>query len=184
MHSNIEMVKMNKNRYTVLAGMVLTAALARLIPHPPNFSPIAALALFSGASFGSKRAAFLVPLAGLVLSDLVLGFYAVTPVVYGSFALITCLGFWVRRNQNLTRLTVAAIAGAVLFFALTNFGVWLFDTLYPRTLVGLTDCYIAAIPFFWNTLRSDLLYSTLLFGSLLIAEKRWPMLAQTAPSSV
>src|SRR5215472_7531509 len=98
---------MNRNRFVVLAGMVLMAAFARLVPHPPNFTPVAALALFSGANFGSKRAAFLVPLAGLFLSDLVLGFYTITPVVYGSFALITGLGFWLRRRQNLQRFAVA-----------------------------------------------------------------------------
>jgi len=88
---------MNKTRFIVLAGMILAAAGSRLIPHPPNFTPIAALALFGGASFVDNRAAFIVPLAGLFLSDLVLGFYAISPVVYGSFALIVCLGFWVRR---------------------------------------------------------------------------------------
>lgn len=163
--------------------MVLTATIARLIPHPPNFTPIAAIALFGGASFASKRAAFLVPLAALFLSDLILGFYATTPVVYASFALITCLGLWLRRSQNLQRLTVAAIAGAVLFFVLTNLGVWLFDTLYPKTLAGLAECYVTGIPFFWNTLLSDLLYSALLFGSLAFAEKRWLTLAQATPSS-
>lgn len=163
--------------------MVLTATIARLIPHPANFTPIAALALFGGASFESKRAAFLVPLVALLLSDLVLGFYAITPIVYGSFALITCLGFWLRRRQNLGLLAAATVAGAVLFFVLTNLGVWLFDTLYPKTLAGLADCYIAAIPFFWNTLLSDVLYSALLFGGLALAEKRWPTLAQAAPSS-
>lgn len=162
--------------------MILTATIARLIPHPPNFTPIAAIALFGGASFASKRAAFLVPIAALLLSDLVLGFYAITPVVYGSFALITCLGLWLRRSQNLQRLTVAAIAGAVLFFVLTNLGVWLFDTLYAKTLAGLAECYIAAIPFFWNTLLSDLFYSALLFGGLAFAEKRWPALARTTSS--
>ena len=174
---------MNKDRFTVLVGMVVAAALTRIIPHPPNFTPVAALALFGGASFASKRTAFLAPLAGLFLSDLVLGFYAITPIVYGSFALITCLGFWLRRNQNFQRLVAASVAGAVLFFVLTNLGVWLVDSLYPKTLAGLGQCYIAAIPFFWNTLLSDLFYSVLLFGSLAFAEKRWPVLAQTIPSS-
>jgi hypothetical protein len=163
--------------------MVLAATVVRLIPHPPNFTPIAALALFGGASFASKRTAFIVPLAGLFLSDLVLGFYTITPIVYGSFALITCLGFWLRRNQNLRRFTAATVAGAILFFVLTNFGVWLADALYPKTSTGLVECYIAGIPFFWNTLLSDLFYSVLLFGGLAFAEKRWPALAQAVPSS-
>jgi uncharacterized membrane protein (DUF4010 family) len=172
---------MNKNRFIVLTGMVLTATAARLIPHPPDFSPIAALALFGGASFASKRTALLVPLLGLFLSDLVIGFYAVTPVVYGSFALITCLGFWVRKRRSPMRLAAAAMASAVLFFAVTNFGVWALETLYPKNLAGLIDCYVAAIPFFRNTLASDLLYSALLFGGLALTEKRWPALGESTP---
>lgn len=174
---------MNKTRFTLLAGMILAASASRLIPHPPNFTPIAALALLGGASFADKRAAFLVPLAGLFLSDLVLGFYAITPIVYGSFALIVCLGFWLRRRQSVWRIAGASVIGAVLFFVVTNLGVWAFDTLYPKTLNGLADCYVAAIPFFRNTLLSDLLYSALLFGSLAFAEKRWPVLAEAAPAA-
>lgn len=174
---------MNRNRFKVLAGMVLAAAAARLLPHPPNFTPIAALALFGGASFDNKRAAFLVPLAALFLSDLVTGFDAILPVVYGSFMLITCLGFWVRRQPGLGRLALATAGGAVLFFVITNLGFWLFETYYPKSLAGFADCFVAAIPFFRNTLLSDMLYSALLFGGLAFAEKRWPAVGQTAPSS-
>src|SRR5438045_4330722 len=124
---------MNKPRFAVLAAMILAAAASRLIPHPPNFTPIAAMALFGGAQFSSKRAAFLVPLAGLFLSDLVFGFYAITPVVYGSFALTVCLGMWVRRRRSVQRIAFATVASAVLFFVLTNFGVWAIDN----------DCAIA-----------------------------------------
>src|ERR1035437_7161951 len=98
---------MNKPRFTMLAGMILAAAASRLIPHPPNFTPIAAIALFGGAQFSSQRAAFFVPLAGLFLSDLVLGFYAITPVVYGSFALTVCLVFWVRQRRSMQRIAFA-----------------------------------------------------------------------------
>jgi hypothetical protein len=174
---------MNKIRFTVLAGMILAVAASRLIPHPPNFTPIAALALFGGASFGSGRAAFFVPLAGLFSSDLALGFYSITPVVYGSFALITCLGFWLRRRQTVWRLAGTSVAGAVLFFAMTNFGVWVIGDLYPRTWSGLGNCFVAAIPFFRNTLLSDLFYSALLFWGLALAEKRWPVLAEAMPNA-
>lgn len=171
---------MNKTRFTFLAGMILAATASRLIPHPPNFSPIAALALFGGASFASKRAAFFVPLFGLFLSDLVLGFYSITPVIYGSFALITCLGLWLRWRQNVSRIAGAAIVSALLFFVLTNFGVWALGNLYPKTWAGLADCYVAAIPFFRNTLASNLLYSALLFGGLALVEKRFASLREPA----
>src|SRR6202167_4371624 len=107
---------MKKPRFLFLAGMILVAAVSRLIPHPPNFTPVAAFALFGGASFANNRAALLVPLAGLFLSDLALGFYALTPVVYGSFALIVCLGFWLRRRQDISRIACAALICALLFF--------------------------------------------------------------------
>lgn len=164
---------MNNKRLSVLAGMIFVAVASRLIPHPPDFSPLASIALFGGVSFARKRAAFLVPFAGLALSDLVLGFYRITPVVYASFALIVSLGFWVRRNPSAIRIASAAIAGAVLFFVIANFGEWAIYDLYPKTPAGLAECYAAAIPFFKNTLLSNLLYSALLFGGLKMAEARF-----------
>jgi hypothetical protein len=167
---------MNKPRFLFLAGMILTAAASRLIPHPPNFSPVAALALFGGAQFADKRVAFLVPLAAMFLSDVLIGLHPLIPVIYGCFALIVCLGFWVRRNQNLWRIGGAALMGAVLFFVVTNFGVWLFGSYYPKTGAGLLACFVEAVPFFWNTLGSDLFYSSVLFGGCRLAERRWPIL--------
>lgn len=175
---------MSKPRFTLLAGMILAAAASRLIPHPPNFTPIAAIALFGGAQFSSKRAAFLVPLAGLFLSDLLFGFYAITPVVYGCFALTVCLGFWVRQRRSVQRITFAAVASAILFFVLTNFGVWAMDNLYPKTATGLVDCYVAAIPFFRNMLLSNLVYSALLFGGFAFAENRFVRLREPAMGAV
>ena len=169
---------MNKPRFLFLAGMILLAAASRLIPHPPNFSPIAALALFGGAQFADKRLAFLVPLAAMFLSDMILELHSLIPVIYGSFALIVCLGFWLRRRQNVRAIGGAAIVGALLFFVLTNFGVWAMGQMYPKTPAGLLDCYVAAIPFFQNTLLSNLFYSALLFGGLAIAENRFAKLRE------
>ena len=163
---------MNKPRLALLIGMILVATAMRLIPHPPNFTPLTSMALFGSACFTDKRLAFLVPLMGLFLSDLVIGFYALMPVVYGCFALTVCLGFWLRNQRNTSRIIGASIVGAVLFFILTNLGVWAFDTLYPKTIDGLVDCYVLAIPFFGNTLLSSLLYSAVLFGGLAFAERR------------
>ncbi len=174
---------MNKYRLNFLTGMVLTAAMSRLIPHPPNFTPLAALALFGGANFAGKRAAFLVPFSSLFLSDLFLGFSMLTPVVYGSFALIVCLGFWLPRGRTVRRVAAAVVAGAVLFFSLTNFGEWALTSLYPKSIGGLVACYVAAIPFFWNTLASDFVYSALLFGGLSFAERRWPGLTEAEPGA-
>ena len=174
---------MNWLRFSVLTAMTLAAVASRLIPHPPNFTPIAALALFGGASFGDKRLALFVPLASLLCSDLFIGFYSLAPLVYASFALIVCIGFWVRQDRNPARLAAGSLAGAVLFFALTNFGVWFAGGLYAKTLSGLIECYVAAIPFFANTVISDVLYCVILFGGLHLLERPWPALSEGTQSA-
>jgi hypothetical protein len=169
---------MDKPRFTTLAGMIFLAAASRLIPHPPNFTPIAAMALFGGAYISDKRLAFGLPLAALLLSDAMLGFYHGMIWVYGSFALIVCLGLQLQSRRRLLPIAATALAGSVLFFALTNFGVWISDGLYPRTLEGLAACYVAAIPFFQNTIAGDLVYTALLFGGFAFAEKKFPVLRE------
>ena len=178
---------MYRLRFLVLVGMILAAAASRLIPHPPNFAPIGAMALFGGACFAHRRAAFVVPLAAMFLSDLAigllsgnlsLGLHRLIPVVYGSFALIVCLGFWLRSRRTVLPIAGATLAGSVLFFVLTNFGVWALGSLYPNTWEGLVACYVAAIPFFHNTLLGDAVYSTALFGGLALAEKGLPALRE------
>ena len=164
---------MLRPRAMVLIGMILAAALSRLLPHAPNMTSIAAVALFGGAYFSDRRAAFLVPLAALFLSDLVLGFYRHMEVIYSSFTLITCIGLWLRRSRSAPRIAGAALAGSALFFLLTNLGVWAFGSLYPATLDGLIACYVAAIPFLWNTLQGDALHTVVLFGGFRMLERRF-----------
>ena len=171
---------MNSTRFTALTTMILAAAATRLVPHPPNFTPIAAIALFSGAQFSDKRVALFVPLIAMFLSDLVLGLHGLVPVVYGCFALIVCLGFWLRSQRSVKRVAVAILAASVLFFIVTNFGVWAFTDMYPKTVDGLAACYIAAIPFFKNTLTGDLCYAAVLFGGLALAESCFPQLRPAA----
>jgi hypothetical protein len=173
---------MNNTRWVLLAGMVLVAALCRVIPHPPNFTPLAALALFGGATFSDKRAALAIPLAALLLSDLAIGYHP-DPIVYLSFALIVCLGFLLQNRRSVARVAAGTLAGAITFFVLTNFGVWLTTPMYAKTLAGLATCYVAAIPFFGNTLSSDILYSALLFGCLALVERRWPALSEPLPAT-
>ena len=140
------------SRSATVIAMMLAAALSRLVPHPPNLTSVAAVALFGGAYLADKRLAFLVPLGALFLSDLILGSYQHMEVVYASFALIVCIGLWLQRRRTILHIAGAALAGSVLFFLITNFGVWWFQSLYPHTLDGLIACYVAAIPFFRNTL--------------------------------
>ncbi len=157
-------------RLLALVGVILVAAASRLIPHPPNVTPIAAMALFGGAQFADRRLAFLVPLSAMFLSDLVIGLHRLLPVVYACFALIVGLGFWVRPRKSFGRIAGATLAGSVLFFAVTNFGVWAMGSLYPKTLDGLVAAYIAAIPFFRNTLLGDALFAAVLFGGFTLLE--------------
>jgi hypothetical protein len=167
---------MNARILTLLAAILAAAAL-RLVPHPPNFTPIGAMALFSGAYLGRRGAVALVaPLGALFLSDLVLGFYRGMPTVYFSVALIVIIGWMALRRVSPIRVGGAAIASSVLFFVLTNFGTWLSSGFYPRTLAGLEACYIAAIPFFQNTVAGDLFYAAVLFAGFALLERTVPAL--------
>jgi len=166
----------NHTRVVALLSAILLAAALRLVPHPPNFTPIGAMALFSGAYLGRRAIAFAAPLGALLLSDLVLGFYHGQATVYFSVALIAMLGMLALSRVSVLRIGTAAVASSVLFFVITNFGVWLFTDFYPRTLAGLEACYVAAIPFFQNTVAGDLFYATLLFGGFRVAELLAPKL--------
>ncbi len=167
-------------RFLTLVAMTLAAATTRLLPHPPNVTPIAAMALFGGAHFGSPRTSLAVPLTAMFLSDLLLGFglHPVMPFVYGSFAFTVWLGRWLRARRSPLAIAVAALCGSVVFFLVTNLGVWLVGDLYPRTLDGLVACYIAAIPFFRNTLAGDGGYTLALFGGFALARRYVPSLGE------
>lgn len=168
----------NRTRLLAILLAILAAAFLRLVPHPPNFGPIGALALFSGAMLGRRWLAFAAPLGALVLSDLVLGFYPELLFVYASVLAIVLIGWAVAKRKTALTIAAAAVASSVFFFAVTNFGVWLVMDYYPKTLAGLTACYVAAIPFFQNTLASDLLFSALLFGGWALAERVLPVLRE------
>ncbi|PIY71128.1 hypothetical protein COY88_01915, partial [Candidatus Roizmanbacteria bacterium CG_4_10_14_0_8_um_filter_35_28] len=137
--------------------IILLAVVARLIPHPPNFAPIAGLALFSGSHF-KKKTALLIPLAAMFVSDLFLGLHLVIPFVYLSFILTTFIGSKLK-SLKFSNLLLASLGSSVLFFLITNFGVWLMFSMYPKTLEGLVQCYTMAVPFFRNTLLGDLFYT-------------------------
>ena len=159
----------------VFAMMVLAAAL-RLAPHPWNFTPVGAIALFSGAMVRDRRTAFLFPVLVMFATDLIIGFNKLSPLVYASFLLSVLIGRFLNQKRNLSRIAGATFLGALQFFLITNFGVWAFLNSYPRTGAGLAACYFAGLPLFWNTLAGDALYVTLLFGGFLLAERLAPRL--------
>ncbi len=147
------------------------AVLTRFIPHPWNFSPVFGALLFGGAKLG-KRDSIWFPVAVLALSDLLL-----TTQVYGlkmrwaygitwiCFALITLLGRWLGRTVTVRRFLVAALAGPTIFYFISNFGVWIGFGLYPPTWEGLVACYVAALPYYRNSLLASLLFGAVLFGA-------------------
>lgn len=165
------------SRYVVPVTLILTAAFSRLLPHPPNVAPVTALALF-GAVYLERRQAFLIPIGAMLLSDLLIGFHTGMPFVYGSFILMGCIGLWLKSHRGIAATAGATLAGSVVFFMITNFGVWLLQHgTYPRTFSGLVECYVAAIPFFRNTLLGDIGYVVLLFGSYGLGRRFVPGLA-------
>ncbi len=175
-------VSMNKNifntKFWTLSIIVLAAAFARLVPHPPNFAPIAAIALFGGVYFDNKKLAFIIPFAAMILSDIFMPLHSTMWAVYLSFALIVLIGFSLREKKKVKNIILASIASSVLFFVITNFGVWLSFKMYPMNLTGLAECYIAAIPFFHSTLFGDLFFVGIMFGLFEILKARLPQLAK------
>ena len=143
--------------------IVLTVSLLRFFPHPPNFSPISAIILFSAVYLPFKYSLIL-PFSIMIISDYFLGFHSTMPYVYGSFALIAVLGLFLKNKVSPFNTLKTSLFSSVLFYIITNFGVWISANWYPHTITGLVSCYIAAIPFFRNTLASDLIFTSVIFG--------------------
>jgi len=167
-------------RLVTLSLIIFAIAMFRLLPHPPNVSPVAAMALFGGAYFSDRRVAFLVPFLALLLSDFLIGLHDTMLYVYAGFALIVVIGFWVRKNMKISRIALAVVGSSVLFFVVSNFGAWLTSGLYPMTIDGLMQAYIAAIPFFQNSLLGNIVFSTLLFGGFAVLQRNVSSLAENA----
>jgi hypothetical protein len=141
---------------------------------------VGAMAIFSGAVLKDRRLAFLFPLVALFVGDVFIGLYKIIPIIYASFLVSVAIGLWLRDRRTIARITLATLLGAIQFFLVTNFAVWQFLKGFPHTASGLAACYIAGIPFFWNTLAGDAVYATLLFGGFALAERLFPLLRQPA----
>jgi|SRR5882762_10583181 len=179
---NAEISQKETLLYRALLALVLIvlAAAVRIAPHPWNFTPVGAMALFSGALLKDRRLAFLFPLVVLFAGDIFIGLHKLIAIVYASFLLNVAIGLWLRDRRTIARITVATLLGATQFFLITNFAVWQFLKGFPHTASGLAACYIAGIPFFWNTLAGDAVYATFLFGGFALAERLFPLLRQPA----
>ena len=179
---------MNK-RLITLSAIIGLAALSRLLPHPPNVTPIAAMALFAGAHLRNWRIAFLLPMAAMFLSDLALGFtvYGVVllksqPVVYLCMMVTVGIGRLIENKRSVAQVLAATLISAVIFYIATNFAVWAWGALYPRSGSGLIACYTAAIPFFRNSLIGDIAFVAVLFGGFAVLERFCVWLREPLPA--
>jgi hypothetical protein len=177
-------------RFIFIVSVILAGALFRFIPHWPNFTPIAAMALFGGAYLGRKYLAFIIPFAAMFLSDLVLGFHKDMWAVYLAFGLIVMLGAWIRNRVSVSNVLIGSVSSSILFFLITNFAVWLSSPFYPPNFAGLMQSYIAGlaflnngsmgISFFLNELIGTLFYNSIFFGVFALSMKRFPVLREVA----
>lgn len=176
-------------QFVVITAIVLALAFSRLLPHPFNFSPVAALALFGGARYSNRIAAYLIPVAAVWGSDLLLNyafygrfvpFYDGAFFTYAAFAMIVLLGSVALRKFSAKTLLFTSLSASVIFFVVSNFGVWAFSGLYPLTPAGIGTCFAAAIPFFRNTLAGDLVYTFAVFYAFEFARQQIPALNHKA----
>jgi hypothetical protein len=174
---------MNKSIFTpkllLVTAIIILAVVLRLIPHWPNFTPLAAMALFAGTYMKRKKLAFAIPVGAMLISDIFLGFHQTMIAVYAGFTIIVLLGFYLRRSVKVQNVILASLASSAIFYVITNFAVWASGMVgYPMTAGGLMQSYVAAIPFFRNALLVDLFYNAVFFGSFYFVTLRFPALAR------
>lgn len=155
-------IRVSKTTLLALSLIIIGIAL-RVIPHTANFAPVGAIALFGGAIL-SFRTALWLPLGIMVASDLIVGLHPTIAFTWGGFVLVGLFGTTLRNKRNLVRIPLGAIGAALIFYMISNFGVWLEGRLYPATWQGLADCYAMALPFLRTSLLADLAFSALFFG--------------------
>ncbi len=156
---------MKKSYILIILALIITGFAMRLLPHPANFAPIGALALFAGL-YLPRKWALIIPLGAMLLSDIIIGFYSwqIMFAVYACFAIVVGIGLLVRKNKKFSTILGGTILGSIIFFLVTNAAVWLFGTMYMHDFSGLMHSYYMAIPFFRNSLMGDLFYTGVFVG--------------------
>jgi hypothetical protein len=185
--------KTNSLQTGVISMIILLAAASRLLPHPPNVAPVGAMALFGAAYYGKRYQAFIAPVVAMWLSDLVLNnviygryfdhfvwLYPGMLFTHGAFVFIVLLGTRALRRVSPLRLALAVPGASVIFYLVSNIGVWLTSGLYPLTTSGLLSCLGAGLPFFGNTLAGDVFYSAVMFGLFEWSTRRFPALKSSS----
>lgn len=173
-------------RSLLALAIIIIAAALRIAPHPWNFTPVGAMALFSGAIIKDRRLAFAFPLLALFAGDLFVGFYklGVMLLVYASFLLSVLIGRFLQGRRTVSRIGPGTLLGSIQFFLVTNFAAWWLLGSYPKTAAGLVACYAAGLPLFWNTLAGDAFYAALFFGAFALAEHFIPILREPARAAI
>jgi len=161
-------------------GMVVLAACARLLPHPWNFTPMIALALFAGSQASRTVIAAIATLAALVLSDAVLGFDSGFWYIYGAYLVPVLLGRLLRNRPGVGSIALSALVSSLSFFVITNFMVWAMGRLYPHTAAGLAASFVAGIPFYQNQALGDAFYTVAIFGGYALLSRAFPTVPQAA----
>lgn len=164
-------------RFIFIVSVIFAAAIFRLLPHWPNFTPIAAIALFGGTYISRKSLAFAIPILAMLVSDAIIGFHSNMLAVYISFSIIVMIGFLVRKKIRFGSVLIASVSGSVIFFILTNFSSWISSPLYAKTWEGLVTCYIAGLPFFNNGIMGDIFYNAIIFGGFYFIQQKYSVLA-------
>jgi len=174
----------------IISIIILLAAFTRIMPHPPNFSPMAAIGLFGAAHFAKKWQAFLIPLIGIWISDLVINnfvysshssnfvwFYGGFYWQYISYVFIIFAGLFIfNKGISVTNTLGGMVSSSGIFFLFSNFGVWAGGAMYTKNFSGLITCYAAGIPFIHNTIISDALFTTVLFGTYYLLQTEYSYL--------
>lgn len=174
-----------------ILGLIVLAALSRLLPHPPNFTAIASIGLFAGAVINHKLLRIIVPFAAMFITDLFInnviyaefqqGFTLFTEgflFIYIPIILIALFGNKIISSINIKNTVLGSILASLVFFIVSNFGVWVGGVNYPLSIEGFIACYVAAIPFFFNTLLGTLFFSGVIFGAYSLAERKFPSLVK------
>lgn len=161
--------------------LVILGIAGRFVPHPANFTPIVAVALFAGV-YLPRRYSIIVPLAAMIISDLVIGLHDLVLFTWGSFAIVGLIGWWVKTRRSAAMIAAGSLSASLLFFVVTNWAVMQFGTMYPHSFEGLVASYTAGLPFFRNMLAGDLFFTGVLFGLIALAERAraWYALKQEA----
>jgi len=159
------MLETKKAKLFISILLIVLGVFCRFLPHIWNFTPIAAIALFSGVYLG-KKYAFTLPVIAMFLGDIFLGFYAwpIMTAVYSSYLFVGLIGLAIKKYKSFETILAGSILSSVMFFVVTNFAVWQFSPWYAKSINGLLECYTLALPFFRNTLMGDMFYVGVFFG--------------------